>query len=503
MFEANRPVIADLRQKGALVYHETYEHSYPHCWRTDTPLIYRAVSSWFVKVTAFKDKMLELNQQINWVPAHVRDGAFGKWLEGARDWSIIRNRFWGAPVPVWKSDDPHYPRVDVYGSLDELEADFGVRPTDLHRPAIDELVRANPDDPTGQSMMRRVEDVLDCWFESGSMPFAQVHYPFENADWFEGHFPADFIVEYVGQTRGWFYTLHVLASARCSAAPRSRTAWPTGSSWATTNRSSPSGCAITRTQTKCSGFMAPTPCAGSCSRRRSCAAGTSSSSAGARPRQCGPCSTRFGTPGSFSPCTLTRWLPGQVAQRRRRSARPLRPGQSPAAGGRGHRAPWTSTTSTALVWRSPSFLDALNNWYIRRSRDRFWSRVGTSQASDETKSAAYDTLYTVLHTLCLVVAPLLPMVTETVYRGLTGERSVHLADWPELVQPPKDDALVAHMDTVRAVCSAGHSVRKAGDLRARLPLGSVMVAGARATELGSVPGTYRGRAERETSPAFG
>ena len=213
VFEANRPVIADLRQKGALVYHETYEHSYPHCWRTDTPLIYRAVSSWFVKVGPFKDTMLELNQQIRWVPAHVRDGAFGKWLEGARDWSITRNRFWGAPVPVWKSDDPRYPRIDVYGSLEELEADFGVRPANLHRPAIDELVRANPDDPSGQAMMRRVEDVLDCWFESGSMPFAQVHYPFENADWFEGHFPADFIVEYVGQTRGWFYTLHVLASA--------------------------------------------------------------------------------------------------------------------------------------------------------------------------------------------------------------------------------------------------------------------------------------------------
>ncbi len=217
VFEANKPIVHDLRAglpSGAvLLRQETYDHPYPHCWRCDNPLIYKAVSSWFVKVSAFKDRMVELNQQIRWVPDHIKDGSFGKWLENARDWSISRNRYWGSPIPVWVSDDPQYPRVDVYGSLDELERDFGVRPADLHRPFVDELTRPNPDDPTGRSTMRRVPEVLDCWFESGSMPFAQVHYPFENADWFEHHYPGDFIVEYIGQTRGWFYTLHVLATA--------------------------------------------------------------------------------------------------------------------------------------------------------------------------------------------------------------------------------------------------------------------------------------------------
>ncbi len=226
VFDANLPIIDHLKARtrgqgdhGAvtagtvLLRRETYDHAYPHCWRCREPLIYMAVSSWFVEVTKIKQRMLELNEEISWTPEHIKHGQFGRWLENARDWSITRNRFWGSPVPVWRSDDPQYPRIDVYGSFAELEKDFGVAVTDLHRPYVDRLTRPNPDDPTGRSTMRRVEDVMDVWFDSGSMSFAQVHYPFENADWFEHHFPGDFIVEYIGQTRGWFYTLHILATA--------------------------------------------------------------------------------------------------------------------------------------------------------------------------------------------------------------------------------------------------------------------------------------------------
>ncbi|MDO5634043.1 MAG: isoleucine--tRNA ligase, partial [Micrococcus sp.] len=221
VFDANITIIRALRAMDRVLRETSYEHSYPHCWRCRTPLIYRAITSWYVRVTDIKQRMLDNNEDINWIPGNVKHGQFGKWLENARDWSISRNRYWGSPIPVWVSDHPDYPHTEVYGSLDELQEAFGELPrnaageVDLHRPWIDALVKPHPDPEAAAAgaMLRRVEDVLDVWFDSGSMPYSQVHYPFENKDWFDTHAPADFIVEYIGQTRGWFYTLHILSTA--------------------------------------------------------------------------------------------------------------------------------------------------------------------------------------------------------------------------------------------------------------------------------------------------
>jgi isoleucyl-tRNA synthetase len=472
VFEANRPIINDLKAAGVLVREESYVHSYPHCWRCRHPLIYKAVSSWFVEVTRFRDRMVELNEQITWVPEHVKHGQFGKWLSNARDWSISRNRFWGSPIPVWKSDDPNFPRIDVYGSFAELEADFGVEVTDLHRPYVDELTRPNPDDPSGRSTMRRVPEVLDVWFDSGSMSFAQVHYPFENAEWFEHHFPGDFIVEYIGQTRGWFYTMHIMATALFD-----RPAFQSCVSH---------GIVLGSDGAKMSKSLRNYPDVSEVFDRDGADAMRWFLMSSPILRGGNLVVTEQGIRDGVRQVLLPLWSSWYFFSLYANAAR----------GGQGYEAQWSTgsqdvldryllATLRQLVERVEhqldaydvasacdsvrTFLDVLSNWYIRRSRDRFWD--GESGASTE----AFDTLYTTLEVLTRVCAPLLPFTTEEIWRGLTGGRSVHLTDWPVAGDLPQDDTLVAGMDRAREICSVASSLRKASGLRARLPLQDLTV----------------------------
>jgi isoleucyl-tRNA synthetase len=468
-----------------LLRRETYEHSYPHCWRCRQPLIYMAVSSWFVEVTKIKQRMLELNQEITWVPEHIQDGQFGKWLENARDWSISRNRFWGSPIPVWRSDNPAFPRIDVYGSFAELERDFGVPVTDLHRPFVDHLTRPNPDDPSGNSTMRRVEDVLDVWFDSGSMSFAQVHYPFENSDWFAGseqpdgsrrggHFPGDFIVEYIGQTRGWFYTLHILATALFDR--------PAFSSCIS------HGIVLGSDGNKMSKSLRNYPDVREVFDRDGADAMRWFLMSSPILRGGNLVVTEQGIRDSVRQVMIPLWNSWYFFS--------LYANAAGGQGGAAYDATWrvdsdhpmdryivaklreyveSSTQQhdnydiAGACETTRTFLEVLSNWYIRRSRERFW---GTEESLD---AAAFDTLYTVLEVVCRVSAPLLPLTSEEVWRGLTGERSVHLTDWPDPSALPQDAALVAAMDRVREVCSAGSALRKAANLRNRLPLAELTV----------------------------
>ncbi len=490
VFEANRQIIADLKQgtgslarrpeaqRPVLVRQETYDHSYPHCWRCRQPLIYKAVTSWFVRVTDFRDRMVELNEQITWVPDHIKHGQFGNWLAGARDWSISRNRYWGTPIPVWVSDDPQYPRIDVYGSFAELEADFGRLPLDrdgqpnLHRPFIDELTRPNPDDPTGTSTMRRIPDVLDVWFDSGSMPYAQVHYPFENRDWFEHHYPGDFIVEYIGQTRGWFYTLHVLATALFD-----RPAFTTSVSH---------GIVLGSDGRKMSKSLRNYPDVSEVFDRDGSDAMRWFLMASPVVRGGNLVVTEEGIRENVRQVLLPVWntwyflslYSGAARGGQGLVGREVRPEEAAGLPVMDRYLLARTRTLAADVRRMleaydvpgacqaiREHLDVLTNWYVRTSRDRFW---------DEDE-AAFNTLHTALEVLMRVMAPLAPLITEEVWRGLTGGRSVHLTDWPVLDEAFAADELVATMDRVRDVVSTTLGLRKAGSLRVRQPLRTLQV----------------------------
>lgn len=474
VFDANKTITNVLKDDARLVKQASYEHSYPHCWRCRHPLIYRAISSWYVEVTKLKDRMLELNEQINWIPENVKHGQFGKWLENARDWSISRNRFWGSPIPVWECDGAECTHREVYGSLDELKNAFGRLPVnhegqpDLHRPFIDELVKPHEGCAAGGTL-RRVEDVLDVWFDSGSMPYAQVHYPFENRDWFDGgHHPADFIVEYIGQTRGWFYTLHILSTALFDRP-------------AFTNVIS-HGIVLGSDGQKMSKSLRNYPDVTEVLDRDGSDAMRWFLMASPILRGGNLVVTEQGIREGVRQVLLPLWNvwhffnlyanaanggAGYEAKKSFDSSDPLDKYMLAATGQLVREATealdsYEVSDATEAVRR---YMDTLTNWYVRRSRQRFF---------DEDPQA-FDTLYTALETLVKVAAPLLPLATEEIYRGLTGERSVHLVDWPAADQFPSDAALLETMETTRKICSVGSSLRKAKNLRVRLPLNELKV----------------------------
>jgi len=491
VFDANKKIITDFKNstgafasidskvRAILVRAESYEHSYPHCWRCRNPLIYKPVSSWFVDIQKIKSRMLETNQNINWVPENVKDGQFGKWLANARDWSISRNRYWGSPIPIWKSDDPNYPRIECYGSIKELEEAFGVEVKDLHRPYIDDLTRPNPDDPTGKSKMVRVTDVLDCWFESGSMSFAQKHYPFENEEWFKTHFPGDFVVEYIGQTRGWFYTLHILANAvfNCQAFENCMChgiiLGHDGQKMSKSLRNYPDvqevfdrdGSDAMRW------FLMASPVLNGGNLK------VSEENIREATRQV---LIPFWNAYYFFTlyCNVSNQQKGYIA----RILEPLEIDQLLDADKyilAKTRALIEAVTEKMDTFQIPDacqllqeFLEILNNWYIRTNRERFWNE-------DEN---AFNTLYTCLKFFTQLIAPLLPMVSEVIYKSITGEESVHLSTWPDLKTNREanlvlldNPTIIEIGDKVRGIVSGGYSLRKQNDLRVRLPLQKLTV----------------------------
>ncbi len=468
---ADKDIIQRLKDEGKLIHRGQITHSYPHCWRDDGPLIYRAISTWFVRVEAVKEKMIANNRTINWMPAHLRDGRFGKWLENARDWAISRNRYWGTPLPIWRNAEGE---VIVVGSAAELEKLSGKKIDDLHKHFMDKIEIPSP---TGKSPLKRVSEVFDCWFESGSMPYAQQHYPFENKAHFEANFPADFIAEGLDQTRGWFYTLVVLASALFNKPPFRNVVV--------------NGLVLAENGQKMSKRLRNYPDPMEVIDR------------------CGADALRLFLLGSqvvraedlkFSEAGVREVLRGVMIPMWNSLAFFVTyanvDGYEPVAGD--VKAPakpsnvldrWILSSASQMVEeiraemdaynlqkaanRFSRFIDDLTNWYIRRSRRRFWK-----SSDDADKREAYATLHDVLLTFAKTAAPFIPFTTEAIYRTLrTGDmpESVHLCDYP-VPADCRDEYLEKQMALTMTVVSGGRFLRTANNLKVRQPLARAVIA---------------------------
>jgi len=463
--DADKDIIARLKEEGKLVKRDNYLHSYPHCWRCKSPLIYRAISSWFVDIGKVKDKMLGANNQIYWVPNHLQAGRFGKWLENARDWAISRNRFWGNPIPIWKCGSCG--STECLGSRDELKEKSGESLTDLHKHFVDEVTYPCSCGGT----MKRVPEVLDCWFESGAMPYAQNHYPFENKAHFEANFPADFISEGLDQTRGWFYTLTILAAALFDK-PAFKNVVVNGlvlaedgkkMSKSERNYSDPvevmnefgadalrlflMNSAVVRAEDLkysdegvkevLKGILIPLWNSYSFFVTYANIDGVNPEGAPENPEN-----------------PLDRWILSEMAKLVEEFTEQIEAYELQKAIG-------------PIV----AFIDNLNNWYIRRSRRRFWR-----SENDLDKDQAYQTLYAVLMTLVHVAAPIVPFITEEIYRNLRqpdSPESVHLSDFPVADPASRDRELEEKMQVTQQAVSMGRALRAVHSLKTRQPLKAI------------------------------
>lgn len=467
--DADKSIIEWLKNNGKLVKRENYLHSYPFCYRTGKPLIYKAMSCYFVNVQKIKETMLDCNSQITWVPEHIKNGRFGKWLEGARDWAISRNRFWGNPIPIWKCDGSDY--VEVIGSVEELEKKCGHKVDDLHKHFVDELTWPSPD---GKGTMRRIPDIFDCWFESGSMPYAQQHYPFENADNWEQLFPADFINEGLDQTRGWFYSLTVLAAALFGK-PAFEHCIVSGIVLAE------DGSKMSKSKRNYTDPMEVV-------------------------EKYGADALRFALINSplvrgedlkysdeiVSDVLKSLLIPLWNAYSFFVTYANIDSYEGGVTETKDLKNPldkWIISDLEALIEKVTnafdsyqiqdatqavvSFIDDLNNWYIRRSRRRFWR-----SENDTDKKDAYNTLYRVLITFCKVASPMIPFVTEAIYQNLRTDDmplSVHLCDYPEYNEEERDEAKEREMRLVMKTVEMGRALRAQSLLKVRQPLKEFIV----------------------------
>lgn len=461
--------IADMQKKGLVFRTEQYKHSYPHCWRCDAPLLNYAMTSWFVNIQKIKAEMVAANKNVHWMPGHVGEGRFADWLENARDWCVSRNRFWGAPLPVWVNEKDDEDRICV-GSIEELQKLSGKEVKDLHSHFVDEIVI----EKDGKKY-RRVPEVLDCWFESGSMPYAQFHYPFENKEKFEKNFPAKFIAEGLDQTRGWFYTLVVLGTALFGVSPFKNVIV--------------NGLILAEDGKKMSKRLKNYPDPEKIFSEYGADALRfylmNSPVVRAEP-------LRFSEKGveevvrkillpiwnsyyffvtyanidEFKPGKnllnsvprfenkLDRWIVSELEKLLQELT--------------GEMDNYDLQRATVPV---VDFVESLSKWYVRRSRRRFWK-----SDSDEDKNDAYSALYYCLVRLSQIIAPFMPFVAEEIYRNLTGEASVHLSDWPAFDEKKIDLRLNEEMALVRRIVSLGHTMRSRIKIKVRQPLSLAKVA---------------------------